>query len=663
VEELPEDDDDEEDCKIAKIEDEAAKTEAEKKAERELAAAAEEERERQERVKRENEAAVAAVAAAVAAAAAAKAEAEENQALLQWKITGSAEVGLLVGKKFHSRMFLGKVVAWAPAGCLSVETLTELGQGGGGGGGSGGDVYKVVFHDNDEETLSVAELTVCKQNVTRRLQTLKNCSSLCKHVEEFIAKYARAAAAVAATLYCVQGGGGWMEYMTGEGRKYYHRAGMHVSQWLCPREWSDIAPVTDIPPVADTAPVAEMAAVGDQRESSRVASTCTHMRNAHFGEGLPYSTAVKEEQAEESEKEVEEEEEGEDKMSEGLTLATERELTLNEVAGGFQKGDRVRLLSDLYSVAKGSVGLVKGCCFDESLVRWQERVMVAFDVSGRGQVVLDIVQWSLEYFLASGLQKGVQARITAGEASGHCGVVTGPCRTSNVIQREERVTVVLDQVPVSMFAMHLEYVSLAGNYQKGDRVRSGITLVGSTTTIKRGALGTVTGPCNNYLLPHTDQRVAVQFDTLPTSSKRNYFPSHLELVASANQKILQDANPPPPPPPPPPPLSVPPMPPLSAAVDEGAALSMQQADTRIRRPSRVCTQEREREQERARERERVAHVSSSGGSSSEDDANGHVNGSMSDDDDSAYSDCRDASDVESDDSDLKDARNPLPLCW
>ena len=43
---------------------------------------------------------------------------QANRDLVLWRTAGSEEIGELIGKKYVGKMYLGQVVAWAPAGSV-----------------------------------------------------------------------------------------------------------------------------------------------------------------------------------------------------------------------------------------------------------------------------------------------------------------------------------------------------------------------------------------------------------------------------------------------------------------------------------------------------------------------------------------------------------------
>jgi len=102
---------------------------------------------------------------------------KEPAELLKWKIEGSTEIGEFIGRKFIGKMYLGQVIAWAPAGSMPND--------------GGKDCYQVIFQDNDKHMYSLQEVVECKANVTTKLKTPRNCEALERYAGAWRATYAR----------------------------------------------------------------------------------------------------------------------------------------------------------------------------------------------------------------------------------------------------------------------------------------------------------------------------------------------------------------------------------------------------------------------------------------------------------------------------------------
>ena len=102
---------------------------------------------------------------------------KEPAELLKWNLSGSTEIGEFIGRKFIGKMYLGQVIAWAPAGSMPND--------------GGKDCYQVIFQDNDKHIYSLQEVVECKANVTTKLKTTRNCEALERYAGAWRATYAR----------------------------------------------------------------------------------------------------------------------------------------------------------------------------------------------------------------------------------------------------------------------------------------------------------------------------------------------------------------------------------------------------------------------------------------------------------------------------------------
>jgi hypothetical protein len=102
---------------------------------------------------------------------------KEPAELLKWKIGASTEIGEFIGRKFLGRIYLGQVIAWAPAGSMPND--------------GGKDLYQVIFQDNDKHIYSLQDVVECKANVTTKLKSPRNCEALERYAGAWRATYAR----------------------------------------------------------------------------------------------------------------------------------------------------------------------------------------------------------------------------------------------------------------------------------------------------------------------------------------------------------------------------------------------------------------------------------------------------------------------------------------
>jgi hypothetical protein len=212
------------------------------------------------------------------------------------------------------------------------------------------------------------------------------------------------------------------------------------------------------------------------------------------------------------------------------------------LAGGFQKGDRVRSLIDHApnNVKVGDEGTVVGPSSNPSAADADEHVCVDWG-SGKGRVNFFAYPCNLEHVpLAGGFQKGDRVRVLVAHAPnnvkvGDEGTVVGPCSNRNLADADRRVRVDLGhgQGRVNFVADHfnLEHVPLAGGFQKGDRVR--VLVAHAPNNVKVGDEGTVVGPCSNRSLADADRRVLVDLGSGKGRVNFVAYPCNLEHVPLA----------------------------------------------------------------------------------------------------------------------------------
>ena len=186
------------------------------------------------------------------------------------------------------------------------------------------------------------------------------------------------------------------------------------------------------------------------------------------------------------------------------------------LAGGFQKGDKVRSLADMpqIHVVAGDIGTVLGPCSNTEIVNSAQRVCVDFGAcKGRLNVM---AKSRIEHVvLAGGFQKGDKVRSLADEplihvVTGNVGTVVGPCSNAEIADSVQRVCVDFGAGKGRLNVMvkrRIEHVVLAGGFQKGDKVRSLADM--PQIHVVAGDMGTVVGPCNNAKLDNSAQRVCV----------------------------------------------------------------------------------------------------------------------------------------------------------
>ena len=97
--------------------------------------------------------------------------------LRSWKITDSEHLGMQIGEKFSGKMYLGQVVAWAPAGSAPDLADTSI------------DWFMVVFHDHDTHPFTLSEIVACRDKIKPSLLNKRNTSALLNACEAWNKKY------------------------------------------------------------------------------------------------------------------------------------------------------------------------------------------------------------------------------------------------------------------------------------------------------------------------------------------------------------------------------------------------------------------------------------------------------------------------------------------
>jgi len=186
------------------------------------------------------------------------------------------------------------------------------------------------------------------------------------------------------------------------------------------------------------------------------------------------------------------------------------------LAGGFQKGDRVISLVDhaAINLLAGDVGIVFGPCNME-IGDKASRVCVDFGF-GAGKGMLNVlVTIQIEHLLLTGgFQKGDRVKSLVDHAAtlvlqGDEGTVVGTCSDDDLADKATRLCVDFGKARADMVATsEIEHVLLAGGFQKGDRVNSLIDH--SAIHLVKGDVGTVVGPGTNKVIDQAE-RVCVDF--------------------------------------------------------------------------------------------------------------------------------------------------------
>ena len=82
-----------------------------------------------------------------------------------------------IGEKFSGKMYLGQVVAWAPAGSAPDLADTSI------------DWFMVVFHDHDTHPFTLSEIVACRDKIKPSLLNKRNTSALLNVCEAWNKKY------------------------------------------------------------------------------------------------------------------------------------------------------------------------------------------------------------------------------------------------------------------------------------------------------------------------------------------------------------------------------------------------------------------------------------------------------------------------------------------
>ena len=82
-----------------------------------------------------------------------------------------------IGEKFSGKMYLGQVVAWAPAGSAPDLADTSI------------DWFMVVFHDHDTHPFTLSEILACRDKIKPSLLNKRNTSALLNACEAWNKKY------------------------------------------------------------------------------------------------------------------------------------------------------------------------------------------------------------------------------------------------------------------------------------------------------------------------------------------------------------------------------------------------------------------------------------------------------------------------------------------
>ena len=83
-----------------------------------------------------------------------------------WKIKDNEHIGMQIAEKFSGKMYLGQVVAWAPAGSAHDLADTSI------------EWFLVVFHDHDVHAFTLSEVLAGREKLKPSLQNKRNTAAL-----------------------------------------------------------------------------------------------------------------------------------------------------------------------------------------------------------------------------------------------------------------------------------------------------------------------------------------------------------------------------------------------------------------------------------------------------------------------------------------------------